>query len=108
MEVHHKASVLVCKTKCLECKHLVPFAESEFDCTVESGNDMCPAQSITITLGARVDKAAADIVAAMIAGNGLALARYYDKLSKYHETVQSQVMTEVQARLKHRQLHEAQ
>lgn len=101
MEVTRKGCLTVHKPDCLKCGHLVPFVAEKEDCTAENGNDMCPAQAVQIVIGANVTRAVASIVKAMKANDPKLLADKMTKLSTYHDSVQSQVMTEVKRVMAH-------
>ncbi len=98
MEVSNKGCLSVPQAKCLHCSHLVLFdfkGAKEEDCTVENGNDQCPAQGVMVVLGVNVEKASSSIIRAFLANDAADISAKMQKLSGYHETVQQQVMDKV-------------
>jgi hypothetical protein len=95
MEVVRKGCLSINRPECLQCSHLVPFAENTEDCTVDSGNDLCPAQSIQIVIGVNIKKASEDIAAAMRSHDPVRIGQKMEKVAALHESVQRQVMSAV-------------
>lgn len=92
--------IIINKPECLRCAVVAPnIATKAFDCTVENGNEHCPAAYFHIIVGVDVNRAAAGISGALASGDFEKCSRLFAKLATYHEYIQQQVMDEVRGRM---------
>ena len=95
-----KDTLYVPYKRCMECKLFGGTFDKQaitHDCTAANGNSMCPAEYVTIELGAPVDTVAAQIVAATKADDSAALGTLYTKLARRPQYVQDLVKAKVEA-----------
>lgn len=95
-ETSEIAKVFVCKKKCLECSHLVPWAEKAYkNCHFSNGNQNCPAGSMQIQILIPFDQIVPRFLAAEEAGDTDRLIRLYEKLKLKPSYVQDAVHAKI-------------
>ncbi len=97
VDLPEEAVLFVYEPKCLNCSHLVAFAEkANHGCHFTSGNEDCPAQSVTITVRLPMTKIIRNFLRAEEDGDTEKLGRLYGSLSKKPEWAKRQIMTALQ------------
>lgn len=99
-----KLVLFLCGNKCLRCVHLFPGITRNLakvhDCTVQNGNEDCPAGTARLAVRQPIDKMIDSMVNAMKNHDTAKLLHYNSQLAKKDPIVQRQVLDGVTARLR--------
>ena len=97
LQVPEEAVLFVYDPKCLGCSHLVAFAtETHNGCHFLSGNEDCPAQSVTISVKLPMTKIIRNFLRAEEDGDTEKLGRLYATLSTKPEWAKRQILEALQ------------
>lgn len=97
VDVPEEAILFVYEPKCLECSHLVAFAEHQHNgCHFTAGNEDCPAQSVTISVKLPMTKIVRNFLRAEESGDTEKLGRLYGALSQKPEWAKRQILEALQ------------
>lgn len=97
LQAPEEAVLFVFEPKCLECSHLVAFAEKAHNgCHFTAGNDDCPAQSVTISVKLPMTKIIRNFLRAEEEGDTEKLGRLYATLSTKPEWAKKQILDALQ------------
>ncbi len=92
-----EAVFFVYEPKCLQCSHLVAFAETQHNgCHFTSGNEDCPAQSVTISIKLPMTKIVRNFLRAEEDGDTEKLGRLYATLSEKPDWARRQILEALQ------------
>lgn len=85
-------TVEIFQEKCLNCSHLVAFADKAYSkCHFSKGNAQCPAQSLRITVRVPVEDIGRQFKSAKLSNDNARLSRLYAKLSTFPDWYQQRV-----------------
>lgn len=97
LQAPEEAVLFVFEPKCLECSHLVAFAEKAHNgCHFTAGNEDCPAQSVTISVKLPMTKILRNFLRAEEEGDTEKLGRLYATLSTKPSWAQKQILDALQ------------
>lgn len=97
LQAPEEAVLFVFEPKCLECNHLVAFAEKRHKgCHFTAGNEDCPAQSVTISVKLPMTKILRNFLRAEEEGDTEKLGRLYATLSSKPSWAQKQILDALQ------------
>lgn len=97
VDVPEEAILFVYEPKCLECSHLVAFAEHKHNgCHFTAGNEDCPAQSVTISVKLPMTKIIRNFLRAEENGDTEKLGRLYGTLSQKPDWAKRQILEALQ------------